>query len=159
MAQGFVSGYPSNPILSTLRFNPTTNGIIGTPTNDNAIAGVVGEYVTASVASGSAVTLSSGISGNITSISLTAGDWDVIGQVLGGGSVSTTSLQGWCSTTSATLADPNYTSIVGTFGGAGLTTPKIRVSIASTTTVYLSARIAGSGTITGWGVITARRVR
>ncbi|HEY6019562.1 MAG TPA: hypothetical protein VIY48_06565, partial [Candidatus Paceibacterota bacterium] len=55
--------------------------IKGTSTNDNAIAGDVGELITSTVASASGVSLTSTTAANVTSISLTAGDWDVDGTV------------------------------------------------------------------------------
>lgn len=60
-----------------ITFSPTTTGIQGTTTNDSAASGVVGEYVQ-SVVSG--VASSSGAFIDATSISLTAGDWEVTAQ-------------------------------------------------------------------------------
>ena len=50
---------------------------VGTTTNNNAAAGDVGQMITATVAAGAAVSISTGAAANVTSISLTAGDWDV----------------------------------------------------------------------------------
>jgi hypothetical protein len=50
--------------------------IPGTTTNDSATAGNIGEFVSSSIVSGSAVTLTTATPANITSVSLTAGDWD-----------------------------------------------------------------------------------
>jgi len=62
-----------------------TAGIVGTTTNNNANAGSVGEVVSSSVAVGSAVSLTTAAGAftgkTITSISLTAGDWNVFGIV------------------------------------------------------------------------------
>ena len=55
----------------------STSGIIGTTTNNDANAGSVGEYVESVVAPASALSLVNNTPKNITSISLTAGDWDV----------------------------------------------------------------------------------
>jgi hypothetical protein len=52
---------------------------IGTTTNDDAAAGHIGEYVSSMVPGGTGPALTSGAASNITSISLTAGDWDVSG--------------------------------------------------------------------------------
>src|ERR1700744_413847 len=65
--------------------NMTPNGgsataagqIRGTATNDNASAGNVGEYVVSN--NTTAQSLASGTPLNVTSISLTPGDWDVTG--------------------------------------------------------------------------------
>ena len=145
-------------------FSASGKGIQGTTTNNNADAGVVGEYVSSTVLTGSAVTINYGGSGvPVTSISLTAGDWDVTGWVgynVGAASVVTYLIQG-ISTTNPGLT--GETSNV--FGGTASTTPQIpipiqRVSIASTTTINLSSATGGSGTaLTAYGTIRARRIR
>jgi hypothetical protein len=141
----------------------STGGIVGTTTNDNANAGSIGEYVSNTTTS---VSLSSGTATNITSISLTAGDWDVSGVFQtspAGGTTISTHIEG-ISTTSGTLG------ALGTFNtdtyspstGNGEThgTPTVRVSIASTTTVYLIGQVTFSGgTCSSNGFIRARRVR
>jgi hypothetical protein len=143
-----------------------TNGIVGTTTNNNANAGSVGEYVSNNA---SGVSLTSGVSANITSVSLTAGDWDVAGQVVVIAAASTvlTNASAGINTTTATL--PTAVSgfglaiLTGTLGTA--TAPVVvpmvtRISIASTTTVFLVAS-AGftTSTCTANGFIRARRVR
>jgi len=62
---------------TSIIFNPTTGGILGTTTNNNASAGYVGEFVSSEVLIGSAVSISANTATDLTSISLTAGDWDV----------------------------------------------------------------------------------
>lgn len=141
--------------------------IEGTSTNDSATAGYVGEVVSSSVASGSAVSLTTLTTANVTSISLTAGDWDVSGQVVFTFSATPTNIIANINTTSATLgtvgpASP-YSSLAATFNAAatqfqGLTTG--RLSLSATTTVYLLAHAAfASGTSTAYGWILARRAR
>lgn len=143
---------------------------VGTTTNDNAPAGEIGEYVSSSVASGSAVSLTSNAAANITSIELTAGDWDVGGNVVfssGGGTL--TDMIGWISTASATLPTPpgdgGYARVnlpgAGLGSGIALGIPPRRVSIATTTTVYLSGRMSFSGgsSNSAFGFIGARRAR
>jgi hypothetical protein len=51
--------------------------IPGTATNDSANTGNVGEYLSSIVVQGSAIALTNVSAANITSISLTSGDWDV----------------------------------------------------------------------------------
>ena len=80
-----------------------TGAILGTTTNDNAAVGYIGEYVESNISSSSAVSFTTNVSKNITSISLTAGDWDVFGMFgLTGGSVPTKVTVG-TSTTSNTI--------------------------------------------------------
>jgi hypothetical protein len=144
----------------------------GTTTNDSATAGDIGEYQSASLASGSAASITTAVVANITSVSLTAGDWDVEGVVaFNGGATTTVSyLSAAVSTTSATLPTsglvgfsqsvyPSAPTVFNT-GLVLLPTGRLRVSIASTTTVYLVARASfGTSTCSGYGQIVARRVR
>jgi hypothetical protein len=147
--------------------------ISGTNTNDAAASGYVGEYVSSTVSVGSAITLTSLSATNVTSISLTAGDWDVGANVsfAGGGSVSTLIQQiVSVSTTSATLdTTPGHSDAKFVGGSSGLdigsstsngAIGKTRISLSSTTTVYLVARASSSGNaIKAYGIIEARRVR
>ena len=56
-------------------------GIVGTTTNNDAQAGSNGEFGEIEVASGAGVTIATGTVGNVTSLPLTAGDYDVWGMV------------------------------------------------------------------------------
>ena len=60
--------------------NPAS-GVVGVTTNSNATTGYVGEYISSQVAVASAVALTTATPANVTSISLTAGDWDVDGVI------------------------------------------------------------------------------
>jgi hypothetical protein len=140
----------------------------GTSTSDNATAGNIGELIESSIASGSAVSMTTATPANITSISLTAGDWDVWGNVwitLNGGT-TTTQLVGAINTTSATLPTAPgagaYTQLnTGTVGQPwGWPAGQRRISISGTTTVYLVGQASFSGsTLSMYGYIGARRVR
>ena len=129
----------------------------------NAAAGYVGEVITSTVVSGSAVSLTDNTPKTVTSISLTAGDWDVSGVVATTFSVGGTTLIGGSSLTNNNNgAEDANVSIVGTFGvgAVSFAFPTIRINVATTTTVYLVVRSAfASGTGGGWGRITARRAR
>ncbi len=155
-------------IMPSITFN-STSGIIGTTTNDNAAAGSVGSLVESEILVGSAVSLTSTTAANITSISLTAGDWDVWGNCvfLPDASTPLTSIISWISTTSATLPTlPNAgaESLIGTSMTVGtaqaLTAGSKRLSLSATTTVYLSCRAVFTiSTATAYGYIGARRRR
>src|SRR5262249_6297435 len=54
-----------------------SSSIVGTTTNDDAPEGNIGELLSSFIASGSAVSLTTGVAANITSILITPGDWDV----------------------------------------------------------------------------------
>lgn len=154
--------------LASVTALTTTGGIdiIGTNTNDAAAAGYVGEYIESVVASVSAP--ASTQYGDLTSITLTAGDWEI------GCNIE-------CSLNGATITGP----IVGGIGtstgnnGAGLVSGStsfqiagpaasnvaaaivpVRKSIAGSTTYYLKMYATYSaGTPTFFGRISARRVR
>lgn len=138
-----------------------SGSIIGTATNNNAASGIVGELISSTIASGSAISLTNNTAANVTSISLTAGDWDVYGNVFVSYTTTGTFAYAWVSTASATLPD---ISLAGgsplVVIGAGIDAPYVRLSLASTTTVYLSARASFTvGTATACGGIYARRAR
>lgn len=147
---------------------PYINGQLpGTATNDNASVGSVGEFISASLAGGSAVSMAiAGTDTNITSISLTAGDWDVNGAVVfGGTSVNATLMVAGVSSTSNTQPSQPTTgrgsmSQAAAAPANAVVTGRERFSLSATTTVYLVAScVAGAGTCTGFGKIEARRVR
>lgn len=138
--------------------------VLGGTAASNAPSGYVGEFISSSIVNASAVNLPNGTATNITSISLTAGDWDVWGNVKGEFTVSSIYLYAWISTTSATL--PDLSLISGSYLAAAtiaihsVAIAAIRVNVSSPTTVYLSAQSGfGAGTSSGCGNIYARRRR
>lgn len=144
-----------------------TAGIIGTTTNNNANTGSVGEYVSATTTSGSAVTLTTATSADIASISLTAGDWDIYGSIGYTFSATTTStnVDAGISQTSATLPSNELRIQLAPPTGSGMQDMVLslvpqRISLSGTTTVYLvgSATFAVSSAF-GYGIIWARRAR
>lgn len=158
---------------TTARISRSGNGGIsvqGTNTNDSAAAGDIGEYVTASLASGSATSITNNTAKTVTSISLTAGDWDVTGIVAYAfnGTSTVTEVDADIS-----LVNNTYDSTLGrwatsvfasgtTLGGLSpaVTIPGVRLSLSATTTVYLIAFSSfGVSTGSAFGIISARRVR
>ena len=163
--------------------SPTsTVGIKGTTTNDSAQAGSDGEVICAQVTNGgspsgcatnssSPVSLTTATAANITSVSLTAGHWDVCGEaaLLPAGSTTITGASGWISTTSATLptgssqllpfvflANTGFVTGQGISLSIGCTT----IKLASTTTVYVEAYSAfATSTMSAYGWIIATRRR
>ena len=135
----------------------------GVTDGSDAAAGDIGEYQEASFAG--PVALSNGVAGDIGSLSLTAGDWDVSGAVsLLGSLANMVNAQCWVGLVSATAADPGRAGLAVGAGGnvafwRGWVGP-VRLSLAATTTVYLGA-LAGfpAGGVSGSGTISARRVR
>lgn len=163
-AAGTFTTLSATTIVATSTITPSqTAGIVGTTTNNNANAGSVGEYVTQS---GSGTSLTSNTAANVTSISLTAGDWDVSGSVqfLPAGGTTVSAVESGISITSATFGGVgSFNSLLATLttGSPQLqSTPVFRLSLASTTTVYLVARSTfGVSTMTANSLIRARRVR
>lgn len=161
----FAAGIDSNVILQLSGKGTGGAMLQGTATNNNATISFVGEFISSVILSGSAVTATSGAATNLTSISLTAGDWDVWGNIvwptLG---VTPTALIAWISTTSATLPDPalrpGLIMTTATFStNCGVVCVPVRISIASTTTVYISGflgNVSGNGTQCG-GIYARRR--
>jgi hypothetical protein len=143
----------------------------GTGTNDNAAAGQVGEYVSAEVLAASAIPLTTGTAANVTSISLTAGDWDVRAAIgfNPNGATTISELVGAITTTSATVPTPPASSVAGysrlrlsfTTGAAdSFALSTVRLSLASTSTVYLVAQSAfATNTQGAYGKLEARRAR
>lgn len=145
-------------------FSDTTKGIVGTTTNDSASAGYVGEFISSERLSSNYLTLTIGAVTNVTSITLTAGDWDVWGNI----SLQFTNNDGEyafgaINTTSATLVDPSlmsgYQYGAITTGYWRFTVPYKRISVSSNTTTYLVVQAGGTGTVYAGGAIYARRAR
>lgn len=145
------------------------NKVLGTTTNDNAAAGYVGEYIESIVLSGSAVSLTTAIAANVTSISLTGGDWDVSGTVIISRNAATSMTQNaaWVSTTSATQPTAPAGGIALLINSATVGTTlqsfpvgTTRFSLSGTTTVYLGVlTVFTVNTSDAYGIIRARRVR
>lgn len=160
-----VNGTSNAPITLITSGTAGVN-VKGTATNDNAAAGYVGEIITSTVESGSAVSLSNATISDVTSISLTAGDWDVDGNVgySTSGATVTQFLQG-IATASGTAGptgsySKNPVSLSSDSNSWFQDAPTWRVSISSTTTIYLIARsYFSAGTVGAYGFLRARRVR
>lgn len=168
-----TNGLPTTAPAATIqaakpiKFVTTTDGIVGTTTNDNASAGNVGEYiesVVATIAGGA-----SGVFSDLTSIALTAGDWDVTGAIYFSGGTGYTvwqigiSLTSGNSTTGLVLGSNRF--VTDLTGGVSveqnLYVPVYRISLSGASTpVYLKfAQNYTGGTPVGSGRISARRIR
>lgn len=167
-AAGATGTTSTNLVFSTA---PTISqpNLVGTTTNNNAAAGSVGEYISSSVAQGSAVGVTSVTAADITSISLTAGDWDLWGQVNTnnpGGTIITIT-EAYITSASATRSiPPNGGAYVFDQATKGIGTNysysvgMTRLSLSGTTTIYLGVFSQFSGSTNGYyGFLGARRVR
>lgn len=128
-----------------------------------------GQYFSTNVPAGSAVSLSSGVAANIASRSLGPGEWDVSGTVVfaPAGTTTTSDTQAAISQTSATIPTISDVAAVGHEGvalGAGLgrnlNTGTCRISLATTTTIYLVGKaVFAISTETAYGYIRAVRAQ
>lgn len=143
-------------------------GLVGTSTNDDAPAGCVGEYVESVVDAPSGVSPSSSTATNVTSITLSAGDWDVSGLIVTqlGGSTRVSGAYGSFSTVSSTQgSDPHVADIVFQntavpTGNLRFVLPTSRFKLAASTTIYLVVYITyDTSTAKIGGKISARRMR
>jgi hypothetical protein len=147
---------------------------IGVSDSSNASFGYVGEFVSNAIIKANGVTLPTATATTITSISLSAGDWDVRGQVdytCGNGTTAIQVYYQGISTTNNTLGATDTYSVLNLTGTStlpgvsidqGLPCKTTRISIGSTTTVYLVAQVNFNGTgasVKGYGTIEARRMR
>ena len=147
---------------STVQAISATQGVTD---GSNAAAGQVGEYIEAVKPFASAQALNNNVYQSLLSITLTPGDWQVTGRV----SVVFTGTAGssliGAISTSATATTNEDT--VGVMANGSLITgsthtapiPPIRYNITSTTTLYLIVYATIPSSATGWGRISARRIR
>jgi hypothetical protein len=141
--------------------------IIGTQTNDDAPAGYIGEYFTASRVPGSAIALTTGTVADVVTLNLPAGDFDLEGDgVVDTASGAATQIIVWVSIVSVTIPNPLYGGGLHAFSMAAtastfvLPTGRLRVSLAAPATVYLSCRSTfAAGSNNAYGTISARRAR
>ncbi|MGH7040481.1 MAG: hypothetical protein ACREE1_20370 [Stellaceae bacterium] len=148
--------------------------IVGTATDDAASVGNIGEYVSSTVAETGGVSLTNGVAINITSISLSPGDWDVWGKITvdqgSGNDGNLVNLAGTISDISENIVDYSQ-GVLGTCLDSSTKSGAMRAvfnlsttrfSLNATTTIYLVAR-ANYANIslpgTGFGTIAARRAR
>ncbi len=174
-AGGAITGHTatsSKKLDGNLPSTANDNGqIVGTATNDSAVAGNVGEYLESIIPTGSAVNLATNGAANMTSLTLTPGDWDVdvVFEFKGGATTTLNVLIGSLSLVSATL-DATAGRQVGlpftgaasfnTLGTIGLAIPPLRISVNANIPVYAVAYATfGTSTCLVFGILRARRVR
>lgn len=165
---GVLTCLKTNGTAFTSYATAAVGQLAGTTTNDAASAGNIGELVSSYIASGSAVSLVNATAKDVTTISLTAGDWDVIAAIYFHPGASTSTAQMLVSP-STTLNTLDLT--VGNFGEVSLVTqvltgdysvvsPPLRVSLSGTTTYHCVAQAGFTvSTMTAYGGCRARRIR
>jgi hypothetical protein len=144
--------------------------LLGTATNDNASAGNVGEIITASLSSAAAIALTSGTITNVTSITLSAGDWDITGggYFVPAGAATSITRWGYSMETSSntfvqTPENSWIQSVAAVTPGAnpcGQPLPTLRVSSSISVTYYLNGvSVFTSSGLSAYGSLRARRAR
>lgn len=142
----------------------------GTATNDSASAGVIGEFTQSRITSNTNAPGATTAWADATSLSLTAGDWDVTGVVfttLNGATMSGGVLIGISTTTGNSATGLQTGDNMAQFpvpsastGDRSGTVPAYRMSLASTTTVYLKLNVTYSAGNPQYTCrLSARRVR
>lgn len=153
--------FATSPALLT----PTATGITNA---GSAAAGIVGEVLISSWVTTAGLTANVAV--NVTSLALTAGDWDLwgVGTTIPAGTTTTTFAFFAINTTTASV--PPATSIASSSlfaGGQAVAgqpmagqVPAMRVNISGTTTYYLNTVVNFAvSTMTAAGYIIARRRR
>lgn len=171
---GPQSGPSATPSFRPLIGSDLTNVVgefPGVLSNDNASAGNVGEDISSEIAIGAAVVLSSGVTANITQITLSAGDWDVWASLstAPAGTTTQSNIKGWVSTASASDPTPPnggcYAQMQNAIAaGLSQTLPlgsrRVTVAASSTINVFLSANVTFAvSTLSAYGFLGARRRR
>lgn len=129
------------------------NAASGVTDGSDAVAGQVGEYMTATA---SGVALTNNVPINVVSLDLTAGDWDVAGNVQfsAGSGTHNAFGAGLDNIDTQTMASYQTSAIT-----EGINAALKRYSLTTTTTVWLQGVASFTGTVTASGTIRARRAR
>jgi len=190
LANIMASGATFSGSATGVRFIANNNGVIFTnlagltffPGNAAGTTSTGGQYdayatlaeneiVSATLAVGSAVALTTNVTANVTSISLPVGTWRVTGSVAfdPAASTSITRMVGAINTTSVTIptvdvlagavAGMSYDAFVPGATGQNFFVGEAILTLASTTTVYLIARSTFTvSTLSAYGKIQAQRL-
>lgn len=149
----------------------TTGQIPGIATNTVASAGNIGEVLSVTVASGSAVPVTSSADTDVATLTLTAGDWMCNGNVFAiPGTGNVVFYQDWINPTTANTAPTRPAagafnqyaiSTAGSAGGQiGLSTGSIHILATAGQVVHLGTNITITvGTITAYGFMQCVRLR
>jgi hypothetical protein len=153
----------------------STSIIEGTTTNDNAAAGIIGEVASSTVAIANVVAVTTATPVDVTTLALTAGDWEVSGVV-------NRELTGVTATAYGAAISPTADTFPAQAGGSGVGADSsvthnatfgttvtgnyvtivgpVRVSLDAGATIHLVVGDTFSaGTVGAFGTLRARRVR
>ena len=152
--------------VDSLILKDTGTAIHGTTTNDSAATGFVGELITSVHSTNTSIT-SSGVAENITSITLTAGDWEIYAVFQGDQPANLTLEEIGISTDSTSAWADNVRGNNACFVPVGAITNggcggfiRVPAQLSSTTTYYFKISATYTGTAPHYrGTLTGRRVR
>jgi len=143
--------------------------IVGVTSGGNAVAGSVGQVVSNASTD---VSMTSDTSVNITTLSLSPGDWDVSATVCYTPASSTSVTSTYCNISLTSATAPTFNGATGGIGGSQINAtvtdgapltvqiPPFRVNVSVTTTVYLVGTPTFSvSTLVAGGQLYARRMR
>lgn len=154
-----AKGSDTNIVFTLASKGTAATQIKGIQNGGNVDAGYVGEFMSAQRAFASRINLSSTVNADVTSLTLTAGDWDCWGVVFFN-NATFSNIAAWVSTTSATAPDNAQRSSVAVAGlsGGGINCFMERINVTTNTTLYLSCvAVVTSGTGQASGTLYARR--
>jgi hypothetical protein len=132
----------------------------GVTDGSDAAAGQIGEYLFAQ-ATTAVPSATAPVFVNVATLALTAGDWNVGGQIYAAPSATASIITG--GVTNASASNPGTTQCLamlqnGSTGNVAGAAPVRRFSVSAPTTAYLTAATS-AGTANFYGSIWARRVR
>jgi len=170
VVQGGVNKKAPYSLLQEQATKVPSSGLLGTLTNDNAAAGVVGEVISLDVLIADEVALTSNVITDLGTIVLTPGDWDVSGFVgfdcagvtadwlrYGPALPGFTSLFYQTQIGSAIFGPPVGFNDIVSFP---CSVSRLKVAAATTLTVHLLALALFSvGSVFAYGKLVARRAR
>lgn len=157
-----------NAIFNMLNVHGESQNIKGIIDGSVAKAGVVGEVLISKVASGSAVGITSGTIGDVLSLALQPGAYNLSGVLGLSGTITGTVFQGFIGTASGNNSTGRDTSLntvqiplAPTVGSDVIDAiPVYPINISVPTTYYLKVNSTFTiGTLTAYGSITATRTR
>lgn len=162
---GSTSATFTTPIIgvataTSINFSPSTTGVAGTITNNNAATGVVGEFLTNT---GTAVSISNGTPLTIAQVTLTAGDWEIYGylQTNPAGSTTTSLFLGGISGTTNVDGSANFIIFTPYLAGiqGACAAPTVYTGTAGATFYLVVQCSFAVSTMTVTGTINARRTK
>jgi hypothetical protein len=162
------NGSSSDALVST--YSSAGCSLLGTTTNDSAASGFIGEYIESIVLIGAEVALTSTVTADVATVALTAGDWEIRGEVwLDLAATTTVSiLATGINNASATLITvPTAGATLRQSFPAATVNSKLvqevgpfRASVTGTPTMYLSVNATfATSTAKAYGKLSARRIR